>query len=150
MEMLAIILFVWFVLAIFSLIVATKEFQAHKEILTNALENEELEPVAIFVLKHSFSFWFIYKIFIVFMYFLLFKKNIDTKQEPTEDFKLILILTLINVKAFWYNYIIVFLLSVIPIVLALMMNKIEKIIKGIKEAFFRGIYLEPNSKIRTC
>ncbi len=144
MEVLAIILFIWFVLAILSLIAATKEFQAHKEVLTNALENEELESVATFVLKHSFSFWFIYKIFITFMYFLLFKKNIDAKQESTEHLELIFILTLVNIKAFWYNYIIVFLLSVVPIVAALAMDKMEKIIGGIEKAIFRDIHL------RTC
>lgn len=141
MEVLVIILFAWFILAVLSLIAATKEFQIHKEILINALENEKLEPVATFALRHSFSFWFIYKIFIAFIFLPFFKKNIDTEQETTEDLEFIQLLFLINVKAFWYNYIIVLLLSVIPIVLALMMDKSQEIVKGLKKTIFRDIYL---------
>lgn len=142
MQSFVFVFFICFVLALFSLIMATKALQKNKNKLIHALEDKNLKPVASFVLKNSLSFFFSYKIFILFIYFFLSKKHIEyDKENSIEIAELMDILLLINVRAFWYNYIIVLILSVIPIVFALMMNKLENIVRETQKAIFKDFSL---------
>lgn len=138
MIILAFILIMIFSLFSLSLIAASKEFQKIKpdfEKLLNS-KNEVIVMLTEKMIKDSLSFFSIY--------FFVFKKSkntdinkhIDlTKEEEEEAIKILVIGYLkINATAYWYNYIIIFIL----ISIVSMFKKINLSIFDMKETIFNA------------